>query len=83
MRPKKNSEPLNENGDSIITIETTRDVNKSECGGISKWKDPEFVRKYLAEYREKHKRKARKYHREYGRLHADELKSYRQKISFR
>lgn len=79
MKPKKNSEPLSGNGDSIITTETTKNVSERECDGISKWSDPEFVRQYMAEYRKKYKRKAQEYHREYGKTHRDELKQYRQK----
>jgi hypothetical protein len=47
--------------------------------GISKWNDPEFIRRYQEEYRKKHKRKARNYHRQYCQIHQDGLKRYHHK----
>jgi hypothetical protein len=76
MKPKNNLNSPKENGEEITTTEIKKDARKNECNDISKWNDPEFIRKYQKEYRIKHKLKARKYHQEYYHLHRENLKQY-------
>ena len=76
MKLKNNLESPNENGDLIITTETTKNVSKNECSDILKLKRKEYNKQYLREYRKTHKEYYKKYFENYINVHKTELKEY-------